>query len=403
MLIDFHTDLFILLLSLNGYVASPKRNVREIIGEPKTVGQATNIIATKILKGGVENNKNFVFSPFGFSTILTILGEGAGDDTNLDIATVLKHPEDRQKVRLSYKNAINNLQGNDPHAAPQFRTWFYIYKNNSIEDSYKEIIETNYYVTVKEIDRDYYDTEETKPIEAPTFASPTSDNVSASNEKSQDVALPAEQLTLTKVLAEVANNSKDITEFDTLKMESEPADETRIDDQKDASKFDEVVEDRQYVEVPVIKDEIQREKSDKDANTLAININDSKDETGLADEKQKLEETKVVAKVTEELKTIDEPEKFNLPLKQFEEMEIMQAQESRLGKAFGGSNDGDGTSIISGNSVVGEKENVKGDAEKYESKMLLFNGLYYRGNWATPFQVMRIYFVPILFNNKNLI
>lgn len=54
---------------------------------------------------------------------------------------------------------------------------------------------------------------------------------------------------------------------------------------------------------------------------------------------------------------------------------------------FGGKSD-DGASILSGNSIVGEKENAsESDIDKYEPKMLLFNGLYYRGNWATPFQV----------------
>lgn len=54
---------------------------------------------------------------------------------------------------------------------------------------------------------------------------------------------------------------------------------------------------------------------------------------------------------------------------------------------FGGKTD-EGASIISGNSIVGEKEDLDDDdSDRYEPKMLLFNGLYYHGNWATPFQV----------------
>lgn len=50
--------------------------------------------------------------------------------------------------------------------------------------------------------------------------------------------------------------------------------------------------------------------------------------------------------------------------------------------------DRDVASVISGNSLVGKKENRKaGDTEDTESKLILFNGLYYRGNWAIPFQV----------------
>lgn len=55
---------------------------------------------------------------------------------------------------------------------------------------------------------------------------------------------------------------------------------------------------------------------------------------------------------------------------------------------FGSPGDKDVASVISGNSLVGKKENLKaGEAEGTESKLILFNGLYYRGNWAIPFQV----------------
>lgn len=54
---------------------------------------------------------------------------------------------------------------------------------------------------------------------------------------------------------------------------------------------------------------------------------------------------------------------------------------------FGARGDGDVTSVISGNSLVG-KNTKPGSTEAEETKMILFNGLYYRGNWAIPFQVM---------------
>lgn len=56
---------------------------------------------------------------------------------------------------------------------------------------------------------------------------------------------------------------------------------------------------------------------------------------------------------------------------------------------FGGKTS-EGASIISGNSLIGEKENVtESDPDPFEPKMLLFNGLYYHGQWATPFQHLR--------------
>lgn len=69
---------------------------------------------------------------------------------------------------------------------------------------------------------------------------------------------------------------------------------------------------------------------------------------------------------------------------------------------FGGTSDGDGTSVISGNSIVGEKETItEGDTSKYESKMILFNGLYFRGMWAVPFQVRETYSTFIFNVNLN--
>lgn len=352
-------DSAVLLISLavSGIVGSPQRSVRDL-KDQKLVGQATNLLATKVLKGGAENEKNFVFSPLGLSTILTILGEGAGEETSNDLSTFFKYPSDRETVRAGYRKLLDAFQGNDPHSAPQFRTWFYIYKNNTVEDEYRKLIADNYFVDVKEIERDYIDPESTTVKESAATAAPQ----------------------LLKSLDGGKNNSKDIIEFDELKAESEPVDETRIDAQKDASKFDEVVEDRQYEDLPN-KGEIKVLTSENEQNAVDVNLAEEKGPKIAAQEQPK--------QTIEKKESADEPEKFSLPLKQFEDMEIMQAQESRLAKAFAGKNDGDGASVISGNSIVGEKENADGapEEEKYESKMLLFNGLYYRGNWQTPFQV----------------
>lgn len=57
---------------------------------------------------------------------------------------------------------------------------------------------------------------------------------------------------------------------------------------------------------------------------------------------------------------------------------------------FGARGAGDVTSVISGNSLVG-KNNKPGSTETNETKMILFNGLYYRGNWAIPFQVRYLF------------
>lgn len=281
--------------NING---SPPRDARDIHNK-EIVGQASNIVTAKLLKGGVENSKNVVFSPIGFAAILAILGEGANEDTYNDITNVLKLPDDRALVRTAYRSVLSHLNGLDPQVAPQFRSWFYIYKNNTVNESYKQILENDYYVTVRNVEPWTPDilndqTTEPKPIDEMPSTKSTS-------------TVDAKKETTT-------TNSKDIVEFDSFKLEgSGPVDETRIDNQKDASKFDEIVEDRQYVEVP---DKMKQPPKEEEKEIVK------------ADETKRMEPA-----VKAPVKDVKEAKQAPLPFKQFEDMEIMQAEESRLGKA----------------------------------------------------------------------
>lgn len=293
---------------------SPPRDSR-VIENKEIVGQATNIITSKILKGNIENNnKNYVFSPIGYASILAILGEGAHYETNNDIATVLKHPNNRELVRGAYRSVLSHLQGLDPQVAPQFRSWFYIYKNNTIEDSYRQILVDDFHVTVRNVEP--YN----PPEEQQQTAEVTTNSISVgTTETNDDEAKQEAQQTSTKSVVDVQVktndkpiNSKDIVAFDSFKMEAEPVDETRIDTQNDASKFDEVIEDRQYVEVPLIKDETEKAAKNEVKGNMDTEKMDAEN-----------------VKVTSER---NDSKKVALPLKHYEEMEIMQAAETRLGK-----------------------------------------------------------------------
>lgn len=345
-------------------------------------------------------------------------------------------------VRSSYQKVLKYLQGDDPLKAPQFRTWFYVYRNNTVEDDFKGLIEKNYYVNVKDIERDYYDRTEPSPPspdrsgleskpgaanedlsavkadpivkeeklsdgvaneEKPKEELPKSEpalsteNQAVQSDKSQEKLLekektvenpldeakteekPVEKLVENRLEKENSaqkpleredleeksiksiesqvksinkpkiggkDNSKDVIDFEEIKK-TEPiaaVDEGRIDSQTDSSKFDAVVDDHQYVEVPVIKEQMEKLKSELGGNTagenlaesassgIVSNIENSAQESGLADEKRKIEEAKVAEKPKEYVKE-EEIVKSSLPLKQFEELEIMQADESRFGKA----------------------------------------------------------------------
>ncbi|KAG4070245.1 hypothetical protein HA402_003935 [Bradysia odoriphaga] len=316
-------------------------------------------------EGNADHNRNFVFSPLGYASILAILSEGAKGDTLVDISSMLKHPEERSRVRLAYKNFLNGLQGDNPSIAPQFKTWFYIYKNNTVEDDFRNSIRDNYFVEVKDIDRQNDDEEESISTVTETENSDlTYVEDAKKDEKEREI-----KVSVTVAPTNDTTNSKDIPDFETLKKTHpvETQDETRlIDEQEDSSKFDEVVEDRQYVEVPVIKEEILKE-------------------TPVVDD------VKIVAKEAE----VSEDKK-EIVVKENEKLEIMQAEARHLGQRqvaygtdFGSTNTGEVASALSGNSIVGRKINSRQPDKENESKMLLFNGLYYKGNWAIPFQQLR--------------
>lgn len=297
-------------------------------------GKASRAVATSILKFHADSDKNVVFSPFGFSSILSFLSEGAEGETLSELQSFLRHDIEIDSVRKHYYESLQELQGNDPLKAPQFKTWFYYYMNNTIDDGFARIMKDKYFVEVKEIARTYYDWNEPetsidlnddKEIDNVEVKVAERNNVVGVEDKDEIIEQNLEDTPArtgdTSIGAKPttpppdSNNSKDIIGFDELK--SEPFDNSRSDEQpfdksdepipkKECSKFDQVVDDHQYVEVPVIKKEIEDKK-----------IEDN--ETVKSDEK--------LDKFADE--NGDEPTKIRLPLKKLEDnFEIMQAVES---------------------------------------------------------------------------
>lgn len=206
-------------------------------------------------------------------------------------------------VRSAYRLALTEYSGNDSIIAPQFKTWFYIYRNNTAEEEFKKILAEDYLVEIKDIDRIDFD------FDTPRTAEVISEGT----------------------LQQLPSNSKDVTQFEDLKN-TEPkdemgtidgfetlkfADETSAsvdkavadydqlnqDEKEKVSKFDKHVDEAQYVEVPEIKKETKEDKKNTEKEHL----------------KKKLQ------------KETEGPEKISLPLKKYldDSMEIMDAQENR--------------------------------------------------------------------------
>ncbi|XP_049530444.1 antithrombin-III [Anopheles darlingi] len=375
----------------------PKQRYSRDGGEPRSlVGVSTNIITSSLLKGAAESTGNHVFSPFGFSSILTMISEGAEGQTLKELYDVFKFPTDRDLVRRAYDESLKRLSGQNPANEPQFKTWFYIYKNNSVHQAYKDVLERNYGVEVRDIERNDYDFDEPKTSLEPVVADVEDEKVEEVIE--EEITEESNNLggdnRVTEQEGGNSNNSKDIVDFEVLKIKSalpvdDAKDDVRIDTgittnydeiEDENPKFDKNIDDKEYVDPTKIKAELAKQKMDAMNEVL---------EQGETNEKVK----SVAADSNNQ-----EPAKLSLPLKKLgaesDELEIMQLSDSNvstrklnLGRSF---LTGDIASALSGNSLVGRKLNAKqDDPQPNESKMLLFNGLYYRGAWATPFQQLR--------------
>jgi serine protease inhibitor len=57
-------------------------------------------------KGQSDGTKNYVFSPLGYATILSILSQGSEGQTRSEILKALKQPEDQEKGECEHKLVI---------------------------------------------------------------------------------------------------------------------------------------------------------------------------------------------------------------------------------------------------------------------------------------------------------
>lgn len=187
----------------------------------------------------------------------------------------------RLSVRSAYRIALKQYAGNDSVIAPQFKTWFYIYRNNTIEDDFRKILIDDYLVEIKDIDR--YDN---------NFDSLNTPDSSSSN--SQDL------LSFEDFDTETTNSGAEDVETSTQVEFTANFDGEEIKEDKN-SKFDRHVDDSQYVEAPEIRKKIKEESQE----TKRLNAKIEKLSSG--------------------------PEKITLPIKKYMEdsMEIMEATENR--------------------------------------------------------------------------
>ncbi|XP_062121605.1 uncharacterized protein LOC133835609 [Drosophila sulfurigaster albostrigata] len=378
--------------------------------------EASQLIATQLLKFNKDIDANQVHSPLGVASILAVLAEASEGETYEEFAKVFGFPKEREALRAAFAGILSSYQNRDAAVPlPSFQTWFYVYRNNSVKEDYKQLLQRHYYVEVKDINRQEYD-----------WSEPNTSLQLEGNE--QEAAANTEP-----------SNSKDVIGFETLKrikLDDDdalaPSSDTYGEEvlNKEASKFDRDIDDKQYVEKPVALAERERELTTEESATavndaatvekqekpadIPLNMlenagdkqqnkrSESNEQNPNVEENETVQEDEKLNKPLIELSpnpvTAGEPEKVRLPLQKLENAvktmvkegadEIMIALESHLSSVarfYSGRSlfrRDDIASALSANSITGRAMGSK-------SKMLLFNGLYYRGSWAQPFYQLR--------------
>lgn len=119
------------------------------------VGEATSELSTAIFQGYIDDDKNIAFSPLGYSAILAILAEGARGETREQLVSALHLPQDPMLTRKTYRYIMERLKNNHEYKynQPELKNYFYIYKNYTINDDYKQILEDYYLTEVRSVER----------------------------------------------------------------------------------------------------------------------------------------------------------------------------------------------------------------------------------------------------------
>lgn len=330
----------------------------------------TEKVTYSVLKSKFNTRENVVFAPFGYASILAILGEGARGETQKEIQSFLQLSQNTKLVRDSFRQMMTRYGGDEPSLEPQFKSWFYVYRNNSVNEDFVRVLRDDYLVEVKTIEREYYD------FDVPPTISESVQATVVEEEQPAVVAVVMQKDSETKQMSAVdeAENTFDAVDFDGKGYLSEPGDIDEILKQKECSRFDEEVDDKQYVEVQTLREE-----------GAAASASTQPEDNETVHPIEKLDEKKIgkIDENAETLKRMDEDEEMGALAAVKKHPVTKKFQAAAVGRALGGDIN-DVSSALSANSLAGPKES---NGQEWQSKMLLFNGLYFRGKWKTPFQV----------------
>ncbi|KAL4717099.1 hypothetical protein ACJJTC_016986 [Scirpophaga incertulas] len=290
--------------------------------ETSFLGEATNELTTAIFQGYIDDEKNIAFSPLGYSAILAILAEGATGETRQQLVSALHLPDDQQLTRKTYRFIMERLKNTHEYKynQPELKNYFYIYKNYTINEDYKKVLEDYYLTEVRSVERYNPDQHFNKPVH--------------DDENSEFIVdLPDKKLD---------DKNDDIPELLPPKESDEKLISFAVDDKPEKVDISQI----EYKPAKNIKEKIK-----------LVKTYPKTDESG--DD----EETMVAVEARNHARSL----------------KVLQDKH-------------DVTSSISVNSV-----GKKSSTTPTNSLMIIFNGLYFRGSWKKPFDVVE----PGVFYKSN--
>lgn len=347
----------------------------------------TENVAASLLKAKFNSRENVVFSPFGYSSILAMLGEGAKGATQQEIRDFLRLSDNTRRIRDTYRSMMARYGGDEPTMVPQFKTWFYVYENNTVNEAFVQTLREDYLVEVKTIKRNFYDFDAEEDVsEVPVVSDDVPEKVVLPAVQDMLVVVPPNESETKAVPSNIDDDDSEnmfddvdldgknlpvVTAEEVVASSSVPVvDIEEILKQKECSRFDEDVDDQQYVEVQALRE----------GNVAATSSSPEDNET--VHPIEKVDELKKIVKIDENAETLKTMDEEIGVLALARKNAVTKKFQAATGRALEEINDV--SSALSGNSLTGRKS---AGSEDQESKMLLFNGLYFRGKWKTPFQV----------------
>ncbi|XP_049886137.1 serine protease inhibitor 3/4 [Pectinophora gossypiella] len=307
----------VLVLLFAAGLASARWVRRARSGQPRVtsfVGEATNELSTAIFQGYIDDNRNIAFSPLGYSAILAILAEGASGETREQLVTALHLPDDPNLTRKTYRYIMERLKNTHEYKynQPELKNFFYIYKNYTINDNYKKILEDYYLTEVRSVEK--YNAEQ--------HLKPDDDDDNDDQKPEFNASLPEKK---------PEDKIDDIPELMPPKESQEKLISFAVEDTPEKVDFE-------YKPAKNIKEKIK-----------LVKTYPKKEDSG------EEEETMVAVEARNHARSLKVLEDKN-----------------------------DITSSISVNSV-GKKSNK---ASASNSLMIIFNGMYFRGSWKQPFEIV---------------